>query len=86
MGELNAAATARNLMILTGGEATVGYGGYMTGGGHSPLGAIYGMAADQVLELEIVTPGGEIVVANECKNQDLFWASRGVSDRSSELV
>ena len=27
----------------------------------------------------MVTPQGEIVTANECKNKDLFWALRGVS-------
>ncbi|KAK7983913.1 hypothetical protein PG989_011315 [Apiospora arundinis] len=30
-----------------------------------------------VLEMEVVTPMGDIVVANECQNQDLFWAMRG---------
>lgn len=54
-------------------------GGYLTGGGHGLLGPRYGMAADQVLEFEVVTPKGEIVTANECQNQDLFWALRGVS-------
>jgi hypothetical protein len=37
------------------------------------------MGADQVLEMEIVTPRGEILTINECQNQDLFWAMRGVS-------
>lgn len=77
MAELNAAAALKNLTIISGGEESVGYGGYMTGGGHGALGATYGMAADLVLELEIVTPGGDIVIANECQNQDLFWATRG---------
>jgi hypothetical protein len=27
----------------------------------------------------VVTPGGEILTLNECQNQDLFWAIRGVS-------
>lgn len=42
----------------------------------SPL---LGMGADQVLELEIVTADGKLLVANECTNKDLFWAVRGVS-------
>jgi FAD/FMN-containing dehydrogenase len=78
MWSLNSAAALRNLTIISGGQHSVGYGGYMTGGGHGALGATYGMAADQVLELEVVTPSGDIVIANECKNQDLFWAMRGV--------
>ena len=56
---------------------TVGLGGYITGGGHSLLAPHYGLAIDQVLELEMVTPKGEIITANECQNQDLFWAMRG---------
>ena len=54
-------------------------GGYLTGGGHSPLSHIYGLGAEQVYEVEMVTPTGEIVIANECQNSDLFWAVRGVS-------
>jgi hypothetical protein len=30
-----------------------------------------------VLEIELVTAGGEIITANECQNQDYFWAMRG---------
>jgi FAD/FMN-containing dehydrogenase len=86
MGELNAAAALKNLTIISGGQRTVGYGGYMTGGGHGALGATYGMAADQVLELEVVTPSGEIVIANECKNKDLFWALRGVCIRTNLMI
>jgi FAD/FMN-containing dehydrogenase len=72
-------SSLRNLTIVAGGSTTVGIGGYLTGGGHSALSATFGMAADQVLEMEIVTPGGDILTLNECQNQDLFWAMRGVS-------
>lgn len=60
-------------------RCSVGYGGFATGAGHSGLGPTYGMAADHVLEMEVVSPGGEILTVNECQNQDLFWALRGVS-------
>ena len=57
---------------------TVGVsGGYVAGGGHSPLSSLYGMAADQVLAIEIVTPDGRFVTASEESNNDLFWALRG---------
>jgi len=79
MGEVNLAASLKNLTLLTAGEISVGYGGYITAGGHGALANHYGMAADNVLELEIVTPGGDILTVNECQNQDLFWAFRGVS-------
>lgn len=68
-----------NRTVVGGNGRTVALGGYITGGGHSILAPHYGMAADQVLEMELVTPTGEIVTANECQNTDLFWAMRGVS-------
>jgi hypothetical protein len=79
MLEIDYEAHLRNLTIVSGGAGTVGVGGYLTGGGHSALSSTYGLAADQVLEMEIVTPGGEILIINECQNTDLFWAMRGVS-------
>ncbi|KAF1983710.1 hypothetical protein K402DRAFT_396457 [Aulographum hederae CBS 113979] len=68
-----------NNVMAVGGEAqTVGVmGGYIQGGGHSPLSSMYGMAADQVLEMEIVTADGRFVTASPSSNQDLFWAVRG---------
>lgn len=76
--DIDLQASLRNLTVVAGGSETVGIGGYLTGGGHSALGPTYGMAVDQVLEMEIVTPGGDILTTNECQNQDLFWAMRGV--------
>jgi hypothetical protein len=35
------------------------------------------MGADNLLEAQIVLPSGKVVIANACKNQDLFWAVRG---------
>ena len=62
-----------------GGEGkTVGIaGGYVAGGGHSPLSSIYGLAADHVLAFEIVLPDGRFVTAKEGENDELFWALRG---------
>ncbi len=77
MLEINAQAALRNLTIVSGGAGTVGIGGYLTGGGHAALSSTYGLAADQVLEISMVTPSGDILTANECQNSDLFWAMRG---------
>ena len=78
MIDINREASIRNLTIISGGAASVGLGGYLSGGGHGAISHIFGLAADQVLEMEVVTPNGEIVIANECLNEDLFWALRGV--------
>jgi hypothetical protein len=52
-------------------------GGYIQGGGHSPLSPMYGIGADQALAFEVVTPDGEFVTADSTQNSDLFWALRG---------
>jgi FAD/FMN-containing dehydrogenase len=72
-------AAAEKGRIVVGGEGeTVGVmGGYIQGGGHSPLTGLYGTGADSVLSMEVVTADGEFVVANSTSNTDLFWALRG---------
>jgi hypothetical protein len=37
----------------------------------------YGMGADNILEVELVTPSGKALTVNECQEPDLFWAIRG---------
>ncbi|KAH8649192.1 hypothetical protein BX600DRAFT_484096 [Xylariales sp. PMI_506] len=63
--------------VVSGVDATVGMGGYIQGGGHGPLSSTYGLSADQILQVTIVTALGEILIANDSQNQDLFWAIRG---------
>ncbi|KAF2268709.1 FAD-binding domain-containing protein [Lojkania enalia] len=76
--ELYKAANDHGVMVVAGEGETVGImGGYIQGGGHSPLSSLYGMAADHVLGFEVVTPIGEFLTANSTSNQDLFWALRG---------
>lgn len=38
---------------------------------------VYGLGVDRVLEIDIVTPDGQVRTANSCQNSDLFWALRG---------
>ena len=46
------AADARGLRVLGGECPTVGIaGGYTQGGGHSALSSIYGLGADQALDI-----------------------------------
>jgi hypothetical protein len=72
-------AAARNGVVVVGGECeSVGLaGGYTQGGGHSALNNKFGLAADQVLEWEIVTADGNLRVANPSKNTELYWALSG---------
>lgn len=76
--EIYKAAYDQGLMVVGGEGQTVGVmGGYIQGGGHSPLSSIHGMAADQVLSMEVVTADGRFVTADFEQNTDLFWALRG---------
>jgi FAD/FMN-containing dehydrogenase len=72
-------AATNNLTIVGGAEPHVGIGGWISYGGHGPVSAYYGLGADQVLEMEIVTADGVFRTVNETSDADLFWALRGVS-------
>lgn len=83
MGDVQKAVHEEGLFVVSGGAHSVSYGGYIAGGGHSSMSNHFGMAADTVLEMETVSPGGEYLTLNECQNTDLFWAMRGVCDSIS---
>ena len=76
--EAQNAAHAQGLVVVTGNCPTVGIaGGYTQGGGHSPLSSKLGLAADQVLEWEVVSGEGKYMVATPIENPDLYWALSG---------
>jgi FAD/FMN-containing dehydrogenase len=77
-----ASARSRGVNLVGGYTGTVSIGGYLANGGHGQLSAKYGLGADMVLEIDLVTAAGEIITANECQNQDIFWAMRGVRSSS----
>ncbi|KAG7089744.1 hypothetical protein E1B28_011398 [Marasmius oreades] len=52
-------------------------GGYIQGAGHSALTNLYGLAADQALEFEVITTQGQYLIASATQNKDLFWALSG---------
>jgi FAD/FMN-containing dehydrogenase len=65
-------------VMVSGYCSTVGpAGGYVQGGGHSPLGSVYGMAADQTLEYKVITAEGELITVNRNRYSALFWALNG---------
>ena len=49
-----------------------------TGGGHSLISGHYGLAADTNLELELITPAGNIVNLNQCTNMILLLLAYSV--------
>ncbi|KAK3312534.1 hypothetical protein B0H66DRAFT_485854 [Apodospora peruviana] len=78
VNELYEAAHKYGFTAVGGECPTVGVtGGYLAGGGHSPVSSIYGMGSDQVLSIDVVLPNGRFITADETHNTDLFWAIRG---------
>ena len=75
--DVTAAAGEHGLAPLAGSSPDVGVVGYSLGGGISWLGRKYGLAANSVLAVELVTADGEIVRADRVQEPDLFWALRG---------
>ncbi|KXS11973.1 FAD-binding domain-containing protein [Gonapodya prolifera JEL478] len=51
--------------------------GSVLGGGLGYVGRKWGLSVDNLVEAEVVTADGKVLVANEKQNQDLFWALRG---------
>jgi len=76
--------------VIVGGSAhTIAMGSYTQGGGHSPMSRMFGLAIDNLLEVEIITADGSLVIANENETHyvnedgfvtttddtDIFWAN-----------
>ena len=71
------AAAEFGLATLAGSGPDVGVVGYTLGGGLSWLARRYGLAANGVLAVELVTAEGRQVRADAYHEPDLFWALRG---------
>jgi FAD/FMN-containing dehydrogenase len=76
-GELNDAAGAHGLAVTGGVVSTTGIAGYTLGGGLGWLMAKHGLAADNLIGVELVTAGGEVLDVAADSHPDLFWALRG---------
>jgi FAD/FMN-containing dehydrogenase len=70
-------AAEHDLAALVGTAADVGLVGYTTGGGISWLSRAYGLAANNVEAIELVTADGRHVRTDAGTEADLFWALRG---------
>src|SRR5215831_605341 len=62
---------------VTGSCNAVGMAGLTLGGGYGPLIGRFGLALDNLLAAEVVLADGRVVVADPCREQELFWALRG---------
>ena len=75
--ELNAAAGAHGLAVTGGAVSTTGIAGLTLGGGLGWLMAKHGLAADNLLGVELVTAAGEVLEVDASSHPDLYWALRG---------
>ncbi|KAM6494750.1 hypothetical protein JOM56_009373 [Amanita muscaria] len=62
---------------ISAGGSVGAAGGWILGGGHSPLSPSYGLGVDNALQFTLVLASGEYATANAYQNEDLFWALRG---------
>ena len=76
-GELNAATAEHGLVVTGGAISTTGIAGLTLGGGLGWLMAKYGLAADNLLTVELVNAEGDVLDVSEATDPDLFWALRG---------
>ncbi len=76
-GNVDHAAHAFGLASVNGVVSTTGVAGLTLGGGHGYLSRKYGLAADNLLEADVVLADGSFVTASETRHEDLFWALRG---------
>jgi FAD/FMN-containing dehydrogenase len=75
--DVTARAAEHGLAALSGSSPDVGVAGYSLGGGVSWLGRHYGLQANRITAVELVTADGQVVRADHEHEPDLFWALRG---------
>src|SRR5699024_10395902 len=86
MDVYNKVTTEGGRYVQGGGCTTVGVAGLIQSGGFGSFSKRYGLAAAGLLEAEVVTAGGEVLVVNEYSHPDLFWALKGGGGGSFGIV
>lgn len=86
MDVYNKVTTEGGRYVQGGGCTTVGVAGLIQSGGFGSFSKRYGLAAAGLLEAEVVTADGEVLVVNEYSHPDLFWALKGGGGGSFGIV
>ena len=77
--DLDRATSAFDLATPGGVVSSTGVAGLTLGGGFGWLSRLHGLAADNLLSVDVVTAAGEILCASAGDHDDLFWALKGGS-------
>jgi FAD/FMN-containing dehydrogenase len=75
--ELNREAHVHGLAVTGGAISSTGIAGYTLGGGLGWLMPKYGLAADNLIGVELVTADGRTLNVTDETDPDLMWALRG---------
>jgi FAD/FMN-containing dehydrogenase len=86
LGALYDALEAHGLTLPAGGSHSVGIAGLTLGGGIGELGRRHGLTCDRLLSAEVVLADGRLVVSDEDRHPDLFWALRGAGGGNFGVV
>jgi FAD/FMN-containing dehydrogenase len=77
LGHVDHESVPHGLVTPLGTVSHTGVGGLTTGGGFGRLARKYGLAADNVVSMDVVTADGALRHASAKENADLFWGLRG---------
>jgi len=75
--EFNREAAVHGLAVTGGAISSTGIAGLTLGGGLGWLMGVQGLAADNLISVELVTADGEVLNVTADSHPDLFWALQG---------